>query len=269
MRALEEDLQDPPGGKLGNHLGELVGIDRSVGTLRQGLRKLGIERKTLVWYCSDNGGLDIDPDACGNLRGHKGSVFEGGVRVPGIVEWPGHIAPTIADFPASTMDIMPTIVDLLGLPDDCQFAERDGESLVALFKGDPPQRKRPIPFYFHKQMALVDDDYKLLSTNIGKDEEWKLYDLKNDPGETKDLARDYPDRFRQMKSRAHAVIASIEASALGKDYPEGEVLQPPRSEFWYSMKAYRPHLETLSKRPEYSGLEKKVPKALRAEPRNK
>jgi arylsulfatase A-like enzyme len=263
MRAMPEDLKDLPDDKLGHHLGELVGIDRSVGTLRRGLRDLGIERNTLVWYCSDNGGLDIDPYSCGNLRGHKGQVFEGGIRVPGIVEWPGHIRPMITDFPASTMDIMPTIVDLLDLPDDSQLAVRDGESLVALFDGDTPHRKRPIPFYFQKKMALVDGDYKLLSTNIGKDEEWELYDLKNDPIETEDLSGNLPERFQQMKSRAKAMIASIDASALGEDYPEGRILQPARSAFWHTMKEYQPHFEMFFKRPEYSGSEKKVPEALR------
>jgi hypothetical protein len=166
------------------------------------------------------------------------------------------------------MDIMPTLVDLLDLPDDSQLAVRDGESLVPLFKGETPRRKRPIPFYFQKAAALVDGDYKLLSTNIRKDEPWKLYDLKHDPGETKDLAREHPERFRQMKSQAEAVIASIQASASGRDYPAGRVLQPPRREFWYSMKAYRPHFETFFKRPEYRGSEDKVPQALRVGPRN-
>jgi arylsulfatase A-like enzyme len=93
------------------------GIDRSIGTLRKGLRELGIEQDTLLWYCSDNGGLNLDPDAVGTLRGHKGDLYEGGIRVPGIIEWPGHLKPQVTDFPASTMDIMPTIVDLLDLPE--------------------------------------------------------------------------------------------------------------------------------------------------------
>lgn len=269
MRALEKDLQDPPGGKLGNHLGELVAIDRSVGALRQGLRELGIERDTLVWYCSDNGGLNLDPNACGNLRGHKGSVFEGGIRVPAIIEWPGRIEPSVTDFPASTMDIMPTVVDLLDLPKDAQLAVRDGESLVPLFHGDIPERSRPIPFYFHKTAALIDGDYKLLSTNIRKEEEWELYDLKRDPGETRDLAKELPDRFQQMKSHAETVIASIDASAEGKDYPAGEVLQPPRREFWYSMEEYQPHFDVFFSRPEYRGSKEKVPQSLRGEVREK
>lgn len=261
MRALEKDVVDPPGGKLGHHLGEIVAIDRSVGTLRKGLRDLGIEKSTLVWYCSDNGGLSIDPNACGNLRGHKGSLFEGGIRVPGIVEWPGRIKPAVTDVPASTMDIMPTLVALLGLPEDSQMAVRDGESLMPLFKGEVFQRKRPIPFRSKNAAALIDGDFKLLGTNVRRKSEWQLYDLKSDPSEKKDVASEFPERFQKMKSQAEAVIASIQASAEGKDYPEGKVLQPSRSAFWRSMKEYRPYLDKLLNRSDQNDSGKKVPKA--------
>jgi arylsulfatase A-like enzyme len=261
MLALDEDRKNFPNDKLGHHLGEITGIDRSIGALRKGLRELGIERDTLVWYCSDNGGLALDPHACAHLRGHKGSVFEGGIRVPAIVEWPGRIKPRMTDFPASTMDIMPTICDLLNLPEDSQLAVRDGESLMTLFQGGMPKREHPIPFYFQKNAALIDGDYKLLGTNIRKDSEWRLYNLSNDPGETKDLSKALPEHFEKMKSEAKAVINSINASAMGKDYPEGEVLQSPRRAFWYEMEAYQPHLEAFFKRPEYAGYQKKAMKS--------
>jgi len=257
MKALDSDREGFPDDKLGHQLGEIVGIDRSIGTLRRGLRDLGIEQNTLVWYCSDNGGLNIDPDSCGGLRGHKGSVFEGGIRVPGIVEWPGTIKPAVTGFPASTMDIMPTIVDLLDLPEDSQLGVRDGESLVELFNGGTPRREHPIPFSFQKKAALIDGDYKLLSLNRGKDE-WQLYDLRNDPGEQKDLSGELPERFEKMRSEASIVLSSIDASAFGKDYPEGEIVQPARSAFWYQMEAYSPHLETFFKRAGYEGYRKKA-----------
>ncbi|MBM80129.1 MAG: N-acetylgalactosamine 6-sulfate sulfatase [Planctomycetaceae bacterium] len=258
MRAVDQDLKGFKEDKLGHHLGEIAGIDRSVGVLRKGLRDLGIERDTLFWYCSDNGGLNLDPDSVGKLRGHKGSIFEGGIRVPGIIEWPGHIEPSVTEFPASTMDIMPTIVDLLGLPEGSQLAVRDGTSLTALFKGDTPKREHSIPFRFLKNAALIDGDYKLLTTNHSKDDEWKLYNLKGAPSETKDLAKALPKRFDKMKAEAKAMIESVDASAAGKDYPEGKVLQPPRRAFWYEMPAYRSHLPTFFKRPEYSGYQKRV-----------
>ena len=246
FQARDEDRKGFPEGKHGDQLGEIVAIDRSIGTLRQGLRDMGIEQDTLVWYTSDNGGLPIDPDAVGHLRGHKGSVFEGGIRVPGIIEWPGRIKPIITDFTASTMDIMPTIVDLLDLPEDSMMSVRDGESILALFDGTTPKRDYPIPFVFLKNMALIDGNYKLLSTNKTENDSWQLYDLGNDPGETKDASEEFPERFTKMKAEAEALIRSVEASAEGKDYPEGKVLQPERSAFWRDMEEYKPHLETFA-----------------------
>jgi arylsulfatase A-like enzyme len=259
MRAVEEDLEGlPMAGQLGHHLGEIVGIDRSVGVLRKGLRDMGIERDTLVWYCSDNGGLKLDPDAVGNLKGHKGELFEGGIRVPAIIEWPGRIAPTITDFPASTMDIMPTIVDLLGLPKNSQLAVRDGESIATIFKGKTPKRKHPIPFRYAENVALIDGDFKLLHVKQKKGTEWKLYDLKNDPGETKDLSGKLSERFERMKSEAKAMVSSVEASVAGEDYPEGKVVQTPRRAFWYELDEYQPYLESFFKRPEYAGYANRV-----------
>ncbi len=81
-----------------HHYGELVAMDRSIGTLRNGLRKLGIERNTLVWFCSDNGGLPkIKPTTVGPLRGYKGSVYEGGLRVPAVIQWPARIPVSSAE----------------------------------------------------------------------------------------------------------------------------------------------------------------------------
>ena len=70
----------------------MVAMDRSIGTLRKGLRDLRIADNTLVWFNSDNGGLqNIKPDTVGGLRGNKGTVFEGGLRVPCVIEWPAVI----------------------------------------------------------------------------------------------------------------------------------------------------------------------------------
>jgi len=247
--AREGDRRGLPSGnkeKLANHLGEIVALDRSVGMLRQGLRDLGIGKNTLVWYCSDNGGLPEDPDSVGGLRGHKGSLYEGGIRVPCIIEWPGRIKPMITDFPASTMDIMPTIVDLLRLPDDAQLAVRDGESIAALFDGNTPKREHSIPFT-SKGRAFIDGNYKLLNASRPNSADWKLYDLERDPGEAKDVAAEHPERFERMKAEAQAILQSVDNSAEGKDYPERKVIQPPRHEKWPEMEAYKPYLQTFER----------------------
>ena len=118
--AADEDMAEfsELGEQSQNHYGELVAMDRSIGALRQELRELGIEENTLFWFCSDNGGLpNIEPETVGGLRGFKGSVYEGGLRVPAIIEWPREIPePRVTSYPAATLDIFPTLAAVAGLP---------------------------------------------------------------------------------------------------------------------------------------------------------
>ena len=246
FRCAPADREGFPEGKHGDHLGEIVAMDRSVGMLRKGLRDMGIERDTLIWYTSDNGGLSTDPDSTGHLRGFKGSLHEGGIRVPAIIEWPGKIRPAVTDFPASTMDMMPTLVDLLDLPRDSMLPVVDGESLVTLFDGGIPKRAHPIPFTM-KGTALIDGDFKLLKAGRGKGAKWALYDLKADPGEKEDISTDHPEKFEALKARAEKLAASVEASAAGKDYPEGKVIQPQRGTPWMEMAEYQRLYPTFQK----------------------
>lgn len=246
FRCAPADRKGFPEGKHGDHLGEIVAMDRSVGQLRKGLRDLGIEKDTLIWYTSDNGGLSTDPDSTGHLQGFKGSLHEGGIRVPAIIEWPAKIKPTITDFPASTMDIMPTLVDLLDLPDDSMLPLVDGESITALFDGKTPKRAHPIPFTM-KGTAFIDGNLKLLKTGRGKGAKWALFDLAKDPGETKDISGDHPEKFEALKAAADKVTASVDASAEGKDYPEGKVIQPQRGKPWMDMPEYQKLYPTFQK----------------------
>ena len=247
QRATTEDRKGFADKKLADHLGEIVGIDRSIGLLRQGLRDLKIEQNTIVWYCSDNGGLNLDPHSVGKLQGHKGALYEGGIRVPGIIEWPGHIQPQVTDFPASTMDIFPTFVDLLNLTNEPLLQVHDGETLVPLFQGETPKRTHSIPFCFQGSAALIDGPYKLLGLRSPKEIQWQLFNLQEDPVETQDLASKQPRRFERMKSEAEAMLLSVEGSAAGHDYPEQKVTQPPRSVFWRDMPEYQSYLEQFSK----------------------
>ncbi len=135
FKALPEDkaLFDSLNAASANHYGELVAMDRSIGTLRAKLREFGIADNTLVVFCSDNGGLPgIKPDTVGGLRGYKGSVYEGGLRVPGIIEWPAVVEPRVTNYPACTMDLFPTIADIVDLPDEVFVNPLDGISLQPL-----------------------------------------------------------------------------------------------------------------------------------------
>jgi arylsulfatase A-like enzyme len=151
-----------------NHYGVLVAMDRSIGTLRANFRDLGLADDTLLVFCSDNGGLPgITPETVGGLRGNKGSVFEGGIRVPGIIEWPAVLQPRVTSYPACVMDLFPTVADIVGLPDGVMITPVDGLSLKPLFTRELGGRRAPIVFRYTTKRALVDDRYKLLTDNLG------------------------------------------------------------------------------------------------------
>jgi arylsulfatase A-like enzyme len=122
----------------------------------------------------------------------------------------------------------------------------DGESIVPLFSGTTPQRTRPI-FFGNKGMAVIDGQFKLVRNGNGKGTPWELFDLEKDPEEAADLAAQLPDRLEEMKAKALEIEASIDASELGEDYPEGKVLQPQRSEKWEEMPEYRKLFPTFQK----------------------
>jgi len=236
-----------------HHYGELVAFDRSVGVLRARLRELGVAENTLIWYCSDNGGLPKPrPDTVAGLRGYKGSVWEGGLRVPGIIEWPAVIQPRITAYPASTMDIFPTIVDLLELPDTCMLETVDGASLKPLLKSEIAERVNPIPFRFQGKGAWIDNNMKLVATDI-ENEKFELYDLVADPTESKNLAEIEPEIFHRMKKQFVEWNASVQASVRGEDYPEGQVNPgEPKAHMWMGDERYQPYIEEWKKRPEYT-----------------
>ena len=114
-------------------LAEITAMDRAMGKLRTALRKMGIADDTLLWYCSDNGA--IPQGSTGALRGKKGQIYEGGLRVPCLIEWPSRIrSARRSDMPAGTVDIYPTLVELAGAKPAHQPV-LDGQSLVPLLDG--------------------------------------------------------------------------------------------------------------------------------------
>lgn len=272
--ALEQDMKGLPkdmDSKQKQLLGEIVAMDRSIGMLRTRLRELNIAENTLIWFCSDNGGRDHEPHAMAGLKGAKGSLHEGGIRVPGLIEWPGNVKAQVTDFPASTMDIMPTIIDLLGLPKDSMLDVVDGESIAPLFKGETPKRSHGI-YFGNKGTALINGKYKLVKNGNGKGIKWALYDLEKDFAETTDLAAQYPELVKQMSQEADAITSSINESEQGKDYPEGKVIQPQRSDRWDSMKEYHALYDLFEKlKPDWKrpALNAKSAKERRSEKKKK
>jgi len=245
-----------------NHYGELVALDRAMGTLRSKLRELKIADNTMLVFCSDNGGLpEVKPDTVGGLRGNKGSVYEGGLRVPGIIEWPDRIQPRITEYPACTMDLFPTVADILGLPQSVFVQPVDGHSLKPLLKSELNQREHPIPFRFGTKAAWIDNRYKLMTNDLAKGN-FQLYDLQADPHEATDISAEQPDKFQQLKQSLLAWNATVDASFSGKDYPEGRV-QPadPPSISWSESPMYVPFLSDWKERWEYESIFKPTTKA--------
>ncbi len=124
---------------------EITAMDRSIGKLRNGLKTLGLKDNTLLWYCGDNG---IPPSGLrqSRFRGVKGKVYENGIRVPAVIEWPEAIPkPLVSSISAVTSDILPTLCKIVGtkLP----RIPLDGVDLVPLLKGEMKKRSTPIAFW--------------------------------------------------------------------------------------------------------------------------
>jgi len=125
---------------------EITAMDRAFGKLRTSLRELGLRDQTVLWYCSDNGALPR-VGSSGGRRGNKGQVYEGGLLVPALLEWPARVpAPRVVTLPYATYDIYPTLVELAGVTVDKQ-PPLDGISLVPLLDGKVNVRPRPMGFW--------------------------------------------------------------------------------------------------------------------------
>lgn len=201
-----------------NYYGCITAMDEQVGRLRTFLREVGAAGDTMVWFCSDNGpeGDAGAPGSAGPFRGRKRSLYEGGVRVPGLLEWPGHAEPdSTTDLPVVTSDFLPTVLDVLNV----QLADSrpiDGVSLLPLLAGTMSQRPQPIGFQSRGQVALSDNRYKLVGNVEGT--RWELYDLRNDPGEQHDCAGTEPQTLQTMIRKLQEWQASCAASDAGADY---------------------------------------------------
>lgn len=209
-------------------------MDRSIGTLRQGLRNLRIADNTLVWFTSDNGGLPnidypprymvVHPDSTGHLRGFKKDFYEGGLRVPGIIEWPTMIDPRVSNFPAGTVDIFPTLIDVAGLDPNSINQVHDGISLAGVFKSEPSSRDQPLGFRASGGLMWLDNDWKLVKNYTkGKEADFELYNLIGDPGEEQDLIKLYPEIASRLRMQLDEWSASVDRSKTGADYPEGKM----------------------------------------------
>ncbi len=197
-----------------HYYGSITAMDEQIGRLRTKLRELEIHENTLIWFCSDNGpaargggpGLENggrQQGSNGGLRGMKGTLYEGGIRVPGIIEWPEIITkPVQTDFPSVTSDILPTILELLNL-ELPKGVDLDGRSIGSILKGEKiTKRNSPIGFQSrfrgNEFKVWMEDNLKLV--HIVKEDSWELYDLEKDPFEKNPIQQQFPDQTEKMKA---------------------------------------------------------------------
>ena len=207
--------------------------DRAIGRLVEKLGQVDDPGNTLIIYASDNGSYLAT--RVGDLRGLKGTNWEGGIRVPGIFYWPGTIrAGAVESEPAGVVDILPTVCGLLGIEAPAGV-HLDGDDLSPLLKADGGEFDRHQPLFWHLQksrpiVAMRDGDYNLVADpayDLSKgnvfQEKWipkikaggytnyRLYNLREDPGQTNDLSGEMPGKLEEMKRRLMQINDSIMA----------------------------------------------------------
>ncbi len=131
------------GNKNAGYFREITLLDQQVGRLRRALKEMDIAQNTILWYCSDNGGL-LKESSGG--RGKKGQIYEGGLRVPGIIEWPAKKLHGRTDVPVNTCDMFPTLLAMAGIEADLSHP-LDGVDVSGVFSGKMKRRAKPMGFW--------------------------------------------------------------------------------------------------------------------------
>ena len=182
-------------------------LDDGIGKVLASLDTLGLRENTIVVFTSDNGGKLSYGASNGPLRGDKTHLYEGGIKVPACVSWPGHVrAGQVTDFRALTMDILPTMADLCGIPVAHEIDGRSFKPLLMEGRQAPFERPAFHMWLQHGSKECVrEGDWKLVRDKPGAPLE--LYNLKDDPYEKRDLARSEPERLQQMTGVLEAHIA--------------------------------------------------------------
>lgn len=179
----------------------LAHLDDSIGRVRETLDEQGLAENTLIFFLSDNGGPTKElTSSNAPLRGGKGMLYEGGVRVPMMVSWPARIRPGVVQQPVTSMDAVQTALDLAGVP--APGGRTDGQSWIASDDSPGPDaltfgRSEPIFWRMGHKAAIRDGNWKLVRQN----DDWELYNLKEDLSETTDLSEQRPDKFEELKGR--------------------------------------------------------------------
>ena len=194
-------------------------LDVAVGRILEALDRRGLAKDTFVIFSSDNGG--VRPESCAPLRGRKSFVWEGGIREPGIIRWPGRVkAGSVCRQPAGLIDLLPTFCAMAGceVPGDRPI---DGASLLPLFEGRQLRRGTPLFWYFYRTApaaAMRVDEWVIVGylekglpkshaltagqmdfLKRAKLDRFELFNLRQDLVQTTDLSSQHAERFEDMK----------------------------------------------------------------------
>jgi arylsulfatase A-like enzyme len=190
-------------------------MDQNIGRVLAALQTAKLEQETLVVFLSDNGGPESTGSDNKPLRGWKGENFEGGIRVPFIMQWPGTIKPSqTVDLPVSSLDLLPTALALAGQPIP---AALEGKNLLPALRGAEPFPARSLAWRFvfgpavsKSPWAIRDADWKLVHGSAGS-QEVQLFNLTKDASESNDLSIAHTD-IRERLQKAHDTwVASMPA----------------------------------------------------------
>ena len=205
------DLYD--GHENSKYMGNITQLDHALGVVMDALDKQGVSDNTLIIFTSDNGPVPRYGGTAGGLRGNKRSDHEGGIRVPGVVRWPGHIeAGTTSSVPVMGTDIFATVLDITDLPVP-KDRTIDGVSMVPAFSGKPVERAIPMFWRTHvsapdNRVALRIGDWKLVGDETLT--KFQLYHIEKDWKEEHDLAAEMPKKTQAMKQELFKVWNTIE-----------------------------------------------------------
>jgi arylsulfatase A-like enzyme len=216
----------------GRYGAAVAAVDWSTGVITAELRRLGLTENTLVILTSDNGSRARGEGGSNNpLRGHKGQTWEGGMRVPCIVNWPATVPPgVVCNELVSAMDFYPTIASVVG-HDPATLPKHDGVDVLPLWKGTRGVKGPRESFFYFKRnelQAVRSGRWKLRHAfemeTASDPKRLELYDLTADPGETRDLASLHPEVVARLAKAMADVRAELGDSRLGI---EGGARRPP------------------------------------------
>lgn len=212
-----------------NLYGCITAMDEQIGRLRQKLRDLKIENNTVLFFCSDNGPSDSATKkgiaSAGPFKGHKHTMYEGGLLVPACAEWPGKIpAGQSTKVRCATIDFFPTIAGLCGY----EFSKKDqrpidGIDLMPVIAGNVQEREADLFFGYRRLhegvdgQAVISGDWKLLR-EAKKSGQMRLFNLKDDPYEQTDLLKSAPEHAERLSQKLRELDADCLRSRDGADY---------------------------------------------------